>query len=143
MQYVLNTNIPAVDPKHCATKLYHLTSCHATCRYLQGILNTNCPALDLSAFTAVANAAADVGSSQEYNALQPDFTVASSPMNIFLAGFFLEDVTVGMYQNLIPSIVSRDFLIAATGKHLQSNGTISMYMCVVFPGAQVDIFSLM
>lgn len=81
------------------------------------MLNTQCPALDLTAFTAVANAAADVGSSQEYNTLQPDFTVASSPMNIFLAGFFLEDVAVGMYQNLIPNIVSRDLLIAATGEH--------------------------
>lgn len=88
----------------------------ALCRYLQGLLNSNCPALDLTAFTAVANAAADVGSSQQYNIVQPDFTVAASPMNIFLAGFFLEDVAVGMYQDLIPNIVSRDLLVAATGK---------------------------
>ena len=37
-------------------------------------------------------------------------------MNIFLAGFFLEDVAVAMYQGLIPNIVSRDLLIAATGE---------------------------
>lgn len=76
----------------------------------------SCPALDLSAFTAVANAAADVSSNQTYDAVTPAFTVEGSPMNIFLAGFFLEDVTVGMYQGLIPNIVSRDLLIAATGE---------------------------
>ena len=71
--------------------------------------------MDLTAFTAVANAAVDVGSSQAYNALTPEFTVAGSPMNIFLAGFFLEDVAVAMYQGLIPEVVSQDLLIAMTG----------------------------
>ena len=65
----------------------------------------------------MANAAVDVGSGQTYTALTPEFTVPGSPMNIFLAGFFLEDVAVGMYQDLIPNIVSRDLLIAATGAH--------------------------
>ena len=76
----------------------------------------SCPAINLTAFTAVANAAVDVGSGQTYNALTPEFTVAGSPMNIFLAGFFLEDVAVAMYQGLIPNIVSRDLLIAVTGE---------------------------
>ncbi len=88
-----------------------------TCRYLQSVLQISCPAIDLTAFTAVANAAVDVGSGQTYTALTPEFTVPGSPMNIFLAGFFLEDVAVGMYQDLIPNIVSRDLLIAATGAH--------------------------
>lgn len=87
------------------------------CRYLQSVLQISCPAIDLTAFTAVANAAVDVGSGQTYTALTPEFTVPGSPMNIFLAGFFLEDVAVGMYQDLIPNIVSRDLLIAATGEH--------------------------
>ena len=81
------------------------------------MLQTQCPAIDLEAFTAVANAAVDVGSSQTYNAVTPTFTVAASPMNIFLAGFFLEDVAVSMYQRLIPEIVSRDLTIAMTGRH--------------------------
>ena len=85
------------------------------CRFLQSKLQTQCPAIDLTAFTAVANAAVDVGSSHTYNALTPDFTVAGSPMNIFLAGFFLEDVAVAMYQGLIPKLVSQDLLIAVTG----------------------------
>ncbi|KAL0046463.1 hypothetical protein WJX82_001312 [Trebouxia sp. C0006] len=84
-------------------------------QYLQSVLQISCPAIDLTAFTAVANAAVDVGSGQTYTALTPEFTVPGSPMNIFLAGFFLEDVAVGMYQDLIPNIVSRDLLIAATG----------------------------
>ena len=80
------------------------------------MLQIQCPAIDLGAFTAVANAAVDVSSNQTFNALTPEFTVAGSPMNIFLAGFFLEDVAVSMYQGLIPNIVSRDLLIAATGE---------------------------
>ena len=80
------------------------------------MLQISCPVVDLTAFTAVANAAVDVSSNQTYNALAPEFTVAGSPLNIFLAGFFLEDVTVGMYQSLIPNIVSRDLLIGATGE---------------------------
>lgn len=74
-----------------------------------------CPAIDLTAFTAVANAAVDVGSSQAYNALTPQFTVEGSPMNIFLAAFFLEDVGVAMYQGLVPSIQSQDLRAAVTG----------------------------
>ena len=89
-----------------------------TRRYLQSVLQISCPAIDLTAFTAVANAAVDVGSGQTYTALTPEFTVPGSPMNIFLAGFFLEDVAVGMYQDLIPNIVSRDLLIAATGENI-------------------------
>lgn len=77
-----------------------------------------CPAIDLTAFTAVANAAVDVGSSQTYNALTPQFTVEGSPMNIFLAAFFLEDVGVAMYQGLLPSIQSQDLRAAVTGKCL-------------------------
>ena len=63
----------------------------------------------------MANAAVDVGSSQTYNAVTPDFTVEGSPMNIFLAAFFLEDVAVTMYQDLIPKLASQDLLIAMTG----------------------------
>ena len=85
------------------------------CRFLQSKVQTQCPAIDLTAFTAVANAAVDVGSSHTYNALTPDFTVAGSPMNVFLAGFFLEDVAVAMYQGLIPNLESQDLLIAVTG----------------------------
>lgn len=73
--------------------------------------------MDLGAFTAVADAAVDVGSAQTYNAVIPTFTVAGSPMNVFLAGFFLEDVAVSMYQSLIPDIVSRELTIALTGRH--------------------------
>ena len=85
------------------------------CRFLQSKLQTQCPAIDLTAFTAVANAAVDVSSSQTYNALTPQFTVEGSPMNIFLAAFFLEDVGVAMYQGLIPSIQSQDLRAAVTG----------------------------
>ena len=85
------------------------------CRLLQSKLQVQCPAIDLTAFTAVANAAVDVGSSQTYNALTPHFTVEASPMNIFLAAFFLEDVGVAMYQGLIPNIQSQDLLAAVTG----------------------------
>ena len=92
--------------------------CFGACRYLQNLLQISCPAIDLTAFTAVANAAADVSSSQTYTGVTPDFAISGSPMNVFLAGFFLEDVTVGMYQGLIPNIVSRDLLIAATGESL-------------------------
>ena len=81
------------------------------------MLQTQCPAIDLGAFTAVADAAVDVGSAQTYNAVIPTFTVAASPMSVFLAGFFLEDVAVSMYQGLIPDIVSRDHTIALTGMH--------------------------
>ncbi len=101
-----------------------------TCRYLQSVLQISCPAIDLTAFTAVANAAVDVGSGQTYTALTPEFTVPGSPMNIFLAGFFLEDVAVGMYQDLIPNIVSRDLLIAATGEHILTGRAWSLLSCV-------------
>ena len=80
------------------------------------MLQISCPVIDLTAFTAVANAAVDVSSNQTYNALAPEFTVAGSPLNIFLAGLFLEDVSVAMYQGLIPNIASNDLLIGATGK---------------------------
>lgn len=116
------------------TPLYRRSGpCNAavmTCRYLQSILQISCPAVDLTAFTAVANAAVDVGSGQTYNALTPEFTVPGSPMNIFLAGFFLEDVAVGMYQDLIPNIVSRDLLIAATGEHILTGMAWSLLGCV-------------
>ena len=78
----------------------------------------------------MANAAVDVGSGQTYTALTPEFTVPGSPMNIFLAGFFLEDVAVGMYQDLIPNIVSRDLLIAATGEHILTGRAWSLLSCV-------------
>ena len=100
------------------------------CRYLQSVLQISCPAIDLTAFTAVANAAVDVGSGQTYTALTPEFTVPGSPMNIFLAGFFLEDVAVGMYQDLIPNIVSRDLLIAATGEHILTGMVWALLGCV-------------
>ena len=77
----------------------------------------------------MANAAVDVGSGQTYTALTPEFTVPGSPMNIFLAGFFLEDVAVGMYQDLIPNIVSRDLLIAATGENISTVMVSSFLGC--------------
>jgi hypothetical protein len=104
-----------------------------TCRYLQSVLQISCPAIDLTAFTAVANAAVDVGSGQTYTALTPEFTVPGSPMNIFLAGFFLEDVAVGMYQDLIPNIVSRDLLIAATGEPILTSMAWHGHCLIVFP----------
>ena len=113
-----NQTCTLLTPKSLKAVMHGDLTCLACalCRYLQSVLQISCPAMDLSAFTAVANAAVDVGSNHTYNALTPDFTVAGSPMNIFLAGFFLEDVAVAMYQGLIPNIVSRDLLIAATGE---------------------------
>ena len=86
------------------------------------------PQIDLSAFTAAANAATGM-------TLDPPFTYYANDINGLLSAYTFEDVGVTAYNGVAPLITSKALLAAAVGIGLiegYHSGIVSINPCLLY-----------
>ena len=96
--------------------------------FLAGSAAVAQPQIDLSAFTAAANAATGM-------TLDPPFTYYANDINGLLSAYTFEDVGVTAYNGAVPLITSKALLAPAVGIGLiegYHSGIVSINPCRLF-----------